>query len=141
MNGGLQSLNGERILSPAIDVAVVRANSVGGDRHPLEHAMRIAFQDGAVHESTRVTLVGIADDVLRGGDLLGDSGPLQAGRITRPAATTQSAARDLIDHLLWGQLRHSLGESPITARREVILDAFRIDASTVLEHDLVLASE
>ena len=60
----LQPADGQRVLAADVDVALVGADRVGGDGHALEHAVRIALEDAAVHEGAGVALVGVADDEL-----------------------------------------------------------------------------
>ncbi len=85
-------MDGQRILAADVDVALLGPDRVGGDGHPFEHAVRIALEHAAVHEGAGVALVGVADDVLALGRLLGDGGPLQPGRIAGAAAAAQPAA-------------------------------------------------
>ena len=68
-DGVLQALDGQRVFGPAVDVALGRADGVGGDEHALDHPEGVALQDGAVHERARVALVGVADEVLLRGRL------------------------------------------------------------------------
>ena len=92
-DGGLQVLDGERVLGAHVDVALLRADGVGGDGHAFEDAVRVAFEHGAVHEGAGVAFVGVADDVLLLLAGLGDGAPFQAGGIAGAAASAQAAAR------------------------------------------------
>ena len=60
-----QPADRQRILRADIDVALACADRVGGDRHAFEHALRIAFQNAAIHERAGVALVAVADHVLQ----------------------------------------------------------------------------
>src|SRR5581483_4100632 len=75
VDGALEPLDGQRVLAADVDVALAGADRVAGDRHPLEHAVRVAVHDAAVHEGARVALVAVADDVLLGGLCAGDEPP------------------------------------------------------------------
>ncbi len=103
--------------------------------------MWVTLEDGTVHERTWVPLVGVAHHVLGRRDLFSDRRPLQPRRVTRATAATQSAPRHLLDHLLRCHLRDYLGQGSIAAGGDVVVDALRIDATAVLEHDLVLTGE
>ena len=88
-DGVLQALDGQRVLGPAVDVALGGADGVGGDEHALDHPEGVALQDGPVHERARVALVGVADEVLLGGrDVEGDL-PLLPGGEARAAPAAQ----------------------------------------------------
>jgi hypothetical protein len=56
-----QPLDRERVLRPDVDVCLGRADRVGGEGHAFDEAVRVAFDDGAVHERAGVALVGVAD--------------------------------------------------------------------------------
>ena len=44
LDGVLEPLDGQRVLGAHVDVALVRADGVGGDGHALDDAVRVAFQ-------------------------------------------------------------------------------------------------
>ncbi len=87
-----QPLDRQRILGPHVDVAVVGADRVGGQRHALDHAMRIRLQHGPVHERAGIAFVGIADHIFLLARHLGHGRPFQTGRIAAAAAAAQAAA-------------------------------------------------
>ncbi len=93
-------LHGERILGAHVDVALVRADRVAADDHALEHGVRVAVQDGGVHEGAGVALVGVADEVLHVARRLTRELPLGAGREAGPATAADARRRDLVDDLL-----------------------------------------
>ncbi len=62
-DGLADARDGKRVLGAAVDVAHAGADRVRRDGHALEDAVGIALQDAAVHECTRVALVGVADHV------------------------------------------------------------------------------
>ena len=99
--GEAQPLHRERVLVPDVDVAghrpVVRADRVGGDDHPLDDAVRVAFEHRAVHESAGVALVGVTDDVVDVAGIAAGRPPLLAGGEARSTAASQPAPFDLVD--------------------------------------------
>src|SRR6516164_3947380 len=96
-DGGLQSVHCQNVFGANVDECFPRTHGVAGNSHTFEHAMRVAFQQATIHESTRVTLVGIANDEFALDWLLGNRGPLQPGGIASAAATAQAAVRNLLD--------------------------------------------
>ena len=66
-DGALQALDGQGVLGPAVDVALVGPDGVSGYEHALDDPEGVAFQHGAVHESSGIALVGVADEVFLGG--------------------------------------------------------------------------
>jgi len=60
----MQPLDGQWVLGTAVDVCLARTHRIPTDHHPFDHRVGVALQDGAIHERSRVTFVGIADDVL-----------------------------------------------------------------------------
>ena len=65
VDGFLKPLNGKGIFRADVDVTFLSADGISGDGHTFEHRMRIAFHDRAVHKSSGVTFVTVADRVLR----------------------------------------------------------------------------
>ncbi len=138
---GLQTLHRQRIFGAYIDVSLVGADGVGGDRHALEHAMGVGLQDRPVHEGPGIALVGIADHVFLLGRHLGHGRPLEAGRVAASAPPPQSACGNLTQHVGRGHLGQCLHQRRVTPDRHVALEAVRVDHARVLEHDLLLAGE
>ena len=95
LDGILQTLDGQRVLGPQVDVALLRADGIGADGHALDEAVRVALQDRAVHEGAGVALVGVADDVLDVALGLAGELPLETGGEAGAAAAAQAAAQDL----------------------------------------------
>src|SRR3954454_20096699 len=140
-DGRFQVLDRERILGADVDEATLRADGECRDRHPFEDAVRVAFEDRAVHERSRVALVRVADDVflLLGG--LGDGRPFQPGRIAGAAASAQAAGDDLLYDFLRTALGDRRHQRAIPVVRNIVLDALGVDDAGVFKHDLLLAGE
>ena len=64
LDGDLQTLDGDGVLSADVDVAFAGADGIAGNGHGLDDGVRIAFQDGTVHERAGVALVSVAGHVL-----------------------------------------------------------------------------
>ena len=52
-DGRPQPLDGQRIFGADVDVGLRGADGVGGDDHAFQEAVRIALDDGPVHERAR----------------------------------------------------------------------------------------
>ena len=92
-DGGLQAADGQGILRPDVDVALVGPGGHARDHHALQHAVGVALHDGAVHEGTGVALVAVADHVLGVGILPADTLPLPAGRETAAAPAPEAGGQ------------------------------------------------
>ena len=95
---------------------------------PFEHLVRIAGEQGPVHERAGLAFVAVDDDVLvfPGAFLVGL--PFQPGGKAAAAAAAQIGLLDLVEHLVGRHLEQRLGERRIAAERQVVVDAHRIDA-------------
>jgi len=100
-DGQVKSPDGQGILGTAIDVALVRADGIGGDGHALEDRVRVALQDGAVHEGTRVALIAIANQESFFFFLHIYSNPFRTGRKTSASTAPQAALCNLVDYCGW----------------------------------------
>ena len=82
-----QPLDRQGVLGPDVYITLVGPDGVSGDRHSLKDLLGHALEHAAVHESTGVALVGIADDELAtlGAGGLGHGPPLKARRVAGSA--------------------------------------------------------
>jgi formylmethanofuran dehydrogenase subunit B len=58
-DGQVETADGQRILSPAVDISFVGADGQTGNHHTFQNRVGIPFQDTAVHECARVAFVGV----------------------------------------------------------------------------------
>ena len=77
-------------LAADVDVGHVGADGVRRDDHALDQHVGIDVDDLAVLEGPGLRLVGVADQVLRLGGVLGHEAPLDAGRKSGAAAAAQT---------------------------------------------------
>ena len=119
----------------------MRADGISAYSHALDHAVRVAFQDRAVHERTRVAFVGVAENVLDVALLLLGELPLEAGGEAGAATAAQPALQHLVDDLFRGHLGEHLGECLIALAGDVLVDAQRVDDARVAQDDLHLTVE
>ena len=101
--------------------------------------MGIAFQNGTVHESARVALIGITADVfLNLSPIGGGKFPFQSRRETGAAAASESAVQnDLNDFIRCHPGQHP-SQGFIAAGTDIFIDVFRVDNTAVSQCDTVL---
>ena len=140
-DGQVEALQSQRILGAAVDVAFVGADGAGPDHHAFEHGVRVALDDGPVHERAGVALVGVAEDVLLVALGLGGELPLEAGGEAGAAAAAQAALLDLGHDVRGGHLGEGFGQAGVTVAGDVLVDALRRDPALVAQHAQVLPGE
>ena len=119
------------ILGAAVDVAFFGADGVAAQHHAFEQAVRVALDDGAVHEGAGVAFVGVADDVLDVARGLGGEFPLEAGQEAGAATAAQAGVLDFLDDRFGRHLEQGLGQSRVAAAGDVLLDALGVDHAAV----------
>ena len=93
----MQTFHGDGIFGTDIHYAVTGANSIATNQHTLNDAVRVTLKDRAIHECTRVTLVGITNDVLLVTWLIVGSFPLHSSGETCTTAATQAGFFHTLD--------------------------------------------
>jgi len=134
-NGGFQPVNGQRIFLPTIDETLARAHGETGNGHALNHRVRIAFQNGPVHERAGVTFVGVADDILHVAGGFAAQLPLEAGGKAAAAAAAQPGFLDFADDFLRRPGAENAGQGAVAVAGDVFLDFFRIDPPAIAQGD------
>jgi len=89
LDGRVQALQGELVLTADIDIAFISANSITGNEHGFDDAVRVTFQDYAVLEGAGLAFIRVADDILFCSSSFANKTPFQAGRKTCAAASLQ----------------------------------------------------
>ena len=131
----LKTLDRDRVLCTDVDVALVRADRVTCDRHCLEDRMRVAFEDGTVHECAGVALVRVADDVLLRDLIPCRKVPLHAGREACAASAAKARILHDLDDLLRRHFGEYLAERGIAVHGDVLFDLFRVDDAAVAKRN------
>ncbi len=138
---GLQPLALADELAAYIDVTGIGAHREAGDQAALDEQVRIVPHDLAVFAGAGLGLVGVDDEIMRPPvRLLGHERPLQAGRKTGAAASTQARGLHLIDDAIASFGQDGLGAVPGAALARAfeppIMEAVEIakDAVLVGEH-------
>ena len=100
--------------------------------------MRVAFENGTVHECTGVALVCITYNVFLACGLVGGELPLSSRREACAATTAETGREDCIYNLLRLHLRKNLAERLIAVRADIFVNAFGVDYAAVAESNAVL---
>ena len=133
LQGDLEPVDGEWILSPDIDKTVVRADAVTADGHGFEDGVRVAFHDGTVHESSRVSFVGVADDIFRVILICAAEFPFLSGREACASATAKSGSLDHSDHFLRSLVENHVRKGGVSIPGDIFFYVFRVDETAVPE--------
>ena len=131
-------MDGDRVFGSDIHITFIRADGITGDGHGFDHGVRVTFQNGTVHESTRVAFVGVADHILLIGDAVGGKLPFTAGGESAAASAAQTGGENGIDHLLGRHFRQDFTECGITVYADVFIDLLGIDDTAVTERNALL---
>ena len=116
----------QRVLAADVEIRLRRANRERLDHHRLDDGEGITLHEDPVLERAGLGFVGVADEVVRLGGLLGDGGPLSAGRECRAATTNESRRSDLVDDLLRPDPSGALERTEATVGA-VVLERCRVD--------------
>ncbi|MBT9141275.1 MAG: hypothetical protein DDT30_01864 [Dehalococcoidia bacterium] len=131
-------MKGQRVLGAAVDVALPRSDSIGGNHHPFQHTVRITFADAAVHECTGITLIRVTGHVLHLSGSAVSKLPLQAGEEPRTTTPTQARAFDLFDDFFRSHFKDGLPQSLIPTASDIFLDVLRVDHAAVAQDNALL---
>src|SRR5208283_521172 len=112
-----------------------------GNGHSLENSVWISFEHAPVHERSRISFIGIADDIFLFAFRLVNDSPFQPRRISRSTPAAQSALPDLLDKFNRLELGEDFCKGIVTADSNILFDAFSIDLTAVLQDNLLLRSK
>ena len=140
IDGNFQALYGDGIFSTDINIPGIGSNRISGNGHRFQYGMRIAFQDGSIHERTRIAFIGIADDIFVAWRLICRKLPFHPGRKSATASAPQAGSLDLIDDLLRRHFRQRLAQRLIAITSDVLADFLRIDHPAIVQSDALLLS-
>ncbi|VTR63828.1 hypothetical protein DESC_100024 [Desulfosarcina cetonica] len=112
---------------PGVDEPLAGADGKGTDDQPLDDVVRIAGEDGAVHERPGLAFVPVDDHVfLLAGGVAGRF-PFETGGEAAAAAAAQVGRLDLVQDTFRGHLEKGLGKGRVPADGEIVLDLLGID--------------
>ena len=95
--------------------------------------MRIAGEQGSVHERARLAFVAVDDDVLVLAGRILRRLPFQTGRESTTAAAAQVGLLDLVDDLVGAHLEERFRQRGVSTERQIVVDAHRIDFGIVAD--------
>ena len=102
--------------------------------------MRIAFENGTIHECTRISLVSVTANVLLisvRNDISCEF-PLHTSRESAAASSAETGIEDSLDNVLGSHSCEDLAESLVALSAYVLVDILRIDNTAVSESNTVL---
>ena len=100
LNNGAGTVNRLVVAVTDKDVAAVGVTSVSRNGDAFHHRSRVALQDAPVIESSRVTLLAVAQDVLVWIWVTSQESPFDAGRESSAAAATEARDSDFAEGIL-----------------------------------------
>ena len=131
-DGNLQSMQGQWIFSPAVDITLRCPQCKAGDQHTLQHSVRVAFYQRAIHKRTRVALIGIAYQVFRLTGSITAELPLLPRWKSGASPSPQSCRLDLFEGLVRPQFE-CLQKPAVTIAGKIVVDVLRVDKPTVTQ--------
>src|SRR5262249_28325836 len=115
VDGPLHGAERPAVLVAQVDVGGAGPRGVAGEDDAFEYLVRVLFHEDAVVEGAGLALVGVDAEVDRAGVVLGQEGPLAAGREAGTAAAAQARRLDHVDDLGRRHLVHGLGQGAVAA--------------------------
>ena len=137
LNGDLKALNSDGILSTDIYIALVCADGVGGNGHSFDNAMRVALEDGAIHERAGVALVSVAGYILFAGGAHGEL-PLKTGGESAAATAAQTGIKDGLNNVFTAHFGQDLCKGLVAVKSDVLIDVLGIDNAAVSKNYALL---
>ena len=120
---------------------MVGVDAVAADHHGFNHGVGVSLHDGAVHECTGVSFIGITNYVFIRGVKLTGYLPLHSGGETCAAAATEAGGLYIGQNLKAVPLE-TLSQGLVSVTGNVFTDVLRIDETAVTErHAQLLAVE
>ena len=138
LNGHLQPLHRNGILRTNINVSLAGTNGVTANGHGFNDGMRITFQQGTIHEGTRIALICVTGNVFLIRLAIVAKEPLLACRESAAATSTEAGIDDFLNHLLPGHFRKCLGQCLIAVKGNVLFNILRINHAAVPQGNTLL---
>src|SRR5713101_3338822 len=134
-DGVAQLLVREVVLAADVNPRLVATDRERGDHRAFDERVGRVFHQVAVLRAARLRLVGVDDDVLGTGMILGHERPLGGGGEVRAPAPPQARALDLVDDLRGGHLLEHLARGRVAAEGFVDLELFQVRGLEPLGED------
>ena len=137
-DGNFEPFDGQRIFGTNIYQSFVGSNAVTADGHGFEHRVRITFEDRAIHESSRVALIGITNHVFFIRNAIVGNFPFQSGRETAASTSAQTRFFYYVNGFGRRHFRQYFSQSHIGIVSYGFVDIFRIYKSAVAQRNAQL---
>ena len=131
----LETLNSDRVLRTHIDITLAGADRITCDRHSLEYCVRVAFQNGTIHERARIAFIRVAAYILDIGLGRFTERPLSACRESCAASSAKSGCEHNVNNLILGHGCQDLIQCLIAVQSDIFLDILRVDHAAVSQRD------
>ena len=131
VDSDLESSYSDRIFCTNVYPTFVCADCVSSDCHSFDEGVRVTFEDGTVHECTRVTFVGVTYNVLLVGNAGSGELPLSAGGETAAPSAAQAGVGDGLDNIFRSHFLQHLSQCEVTVHSDVFFDVFGVDNTAV----------
>ncbi len=119
--------HGQGILVTDINISLLRTNRISSNEHPLNHTMRIPFKQRAVHISTGIPFVSIADDKPLPSLCFSTGLPFCSGWKSSSSPAPQTRSFDGFYDLFSRHFGENLLKRLVAAHRDVVIDPGGID--------------
>ena len=140
-NGFFETLDRERVLRAHVDNRFGRADGVCADQHAFDQRVRVALDDGSVHERAGVALVGVADQIFGRTGALAGGVPFEPGREACAAASRETGYFDFFNDFFRRHFGDSLPQRGVSLMRHGVVEVFRVDQAAVAQRDARLLVE
>lgn len=137
--GVFQAVQGAWVLAAQVQVSLVRAGGVRGDRHGLDQRVRVALHQHAVLEGARFGFVRVADDVVGMVGLRRRGLPFAAGGEGGAATPDQAGVGDLADDSGGAQLEGP-AQGGVATVGAVVVQRRGVHDSDAAQQDQLLAA-
>ena len=134
----LKTLYCDGVLGSYVNVTLSCAYRITGYHHSFDNTMRIAFENGSVHECARIAFVGVTYDEFLIGFYNGSRQPLFTGGETCAAASSESAVGNDLYNLFGSVFFNTFFVCLVSVYSKVIVDIFGIDFAAVLQNYTIL---
>ena len=103
------------------------------NQHSFNDTMWFSLHHGTIHKCPGITFITVADNVFFFHILVQDLLPFSSSRESAASTATEGCLAHFIYDLLWCHIKQCFCDSTVTTESYVFCDAFRIDASAVLQ--------
>ena len=133
-NGGFQTVDGQGILCPDVNIPLLGPDGQRGNHHALDHPVGITLHDASIHECAGIALVAVADHIAGGLLLTGHLAPFPPGGEACTAPAAESGLGDGVDDGFRGHFKHGGFKGGIGPDRQGVFNMLGVDMTAVFQH-------